>query len=681
MKTKLLSTLFSILFCIIAMQKSKAQVAAIPFTASLDSFVVIAGTTIDAPNVDDVVYQNLPIGFNFNLGGTMHDKMSISTNGNIELDSTGTGMFFSILSGARNNIIAPFGADLIHHNANASLQYLTTGSAPNRVCIVQWLHYSYFGGQGDLNFQVWLYESSNCIRFVYGANNLMSNPLQTQIGLRGTTNLDFIALGDTACNWANAYPYAAITTTFPVSLSCSMPSGFAFHFGYCGGTAVNFGYLTGKVFNDANGNGILDTGEQGIANHVVSIVPGNYYVSSDANGDYVFFFTDSTLTYSITTGGINYWNQTNTPTVISCNPLTQICSGLNLGFQQIPNVHEVSITCPNWPAKPGQPELMPIYYQNNGTVAESDTIVFTMDSLYSFISSVPAPTSINGQTITWAYTNLQPNHGGSIILYLMPSANAVLGDTLYSDLSIAPFNDTVPTNNSLKLNQLLSNAWDPNEKLAEPSGMIAAGTTINYTIHFQNTGNAAAANVTVNDVFDSNLDLLSFHLIGASHPVNFKLDGNVGTFTFYNIQLPDSGSNFAGSNGYVSFSIRTKLALTPLTVINNKAGIIFDSNPAVITNETADTIRLPLAIDVNNTNTYYLNASPNPANSNVVFAFSKSNNEHANLIVTTLLGKVVLTKINITSSESINISSLSAGIYFCTVTSTTGTRTLKLVKQ
>ncbi|MBL0031135.1 MAG: hypothetical protein IPP27_02765 [Bacteroidetes bacterium] len=75
-------------------------------------------------------YQGIPIGFTFNYGGTNHDYMTLNTNGYIQLDSAGTGSFFTILSGSQNNVVAPFGADLIHFNANASLEYTTIGTAP-----------------------------------------------------------------------------------------------------------------------------------------------------------------------------------------------------------------------------------------------------------------------------------------------------------------------------------------------------------------------------------------------------------------------------------------------------------------------------------------------------------------------------------------------------------------------
>ncbi len=663
---------------------SYAQVAAMPFTPALDSFIVVTGTTIDAPNADDANYHNLPIGFDFYYHGTAFHNMTVSNNGYISLDSMANGSFYSPIAGSVNNVISALGADLINHLPGASLQYITVGSAPNRICIIQWLHYSYFYNNGDLSFQIQLYETSNCIRFVYGTNTILSAPYNTQIGLRGDSNLDYIVLGDSTCNWANAYPYPSIQTYFPISTSCNMPAGFAFHFGSClGNGTFNFGYISGKVFNDLNGNGTLDTLEPGIANHIVHITPGNYYVSTDASGNYNFFFTDSTQTYNLNTGGITYWIQTNTPTVLSCNPATQSCSGNNFGLQMIPNVNEVSVTCPNWGARPATLEPMPISYQNNGTSVLSDTITFVMDSLYSFVDASPSPSSVNGLTIKWAYTNLQPGQHASIMLHLMPDSAAVMGNHLNSFLSIGPLNDTIPSNNIVVLHQLISNSWDPNEKLAEPSGMIPSESTIKYSIHFQNTGTAPANNVRINDMLDANLDPLTFNLIGSSHPVNFSMtDNGMITFTFFNIQLPDSGSNFTASNGYVSFSIKTKSALAESTIINNVAGIVFDFNPAIITNITADTIRgnISTSIEAYGNNTAWM-VYPNPSSTNIVFKSITNSISDASLKIMNLEGQVVFEKQNIVSMENIDISNLADGIYICTIQSNKGIETIKLIKH
>jgi len=669
----------TVLFC-----NAKAQAAAMPFSPNLDTFSAITGTVIDTPNADDVNYQNIPVGFDFNYAGNSFDSMVVSTNGYISFNNVNLNSFiYAALSSNNNNIIAPFSTDLMHHLSNASLSYATIGNAPNRSCVIQWYHYSYFPNQGDVSFQIWLNETTNCIKFVYDANTYNS-PHNVQIGLKGSTNLDFIALGDTACSWANAYPFSAINTIFPVSTSCNMPAGFSFNFGICNNeNPLTIGYLTGKVFNDLNGNGTLDLNEPGIANHVLNILPGNYYVSSNANGDYAFFFTDSTQTFNITGAGINYWAQTNSPAVISCNPSSQSCSSLNLGYQAIPGIHEVVINCPSWTVRPGILEPYFINYQNNGTAIESDTITFVMDTLLSFVSSNPTPISVNGQTIQWVYSNLNPAQTACINLNLMPSFNAVMGDIVHSTLSIAPLNDTIPSNNIVYLNQLVTNSFDPNDKLAEPSGMIEAGTKINYTIHFQNTGNAEAYNVSITDTLDQNLDLLSFHLLGASHPCNFTMEGQgIATFTFYNIMLPDSGTDLIGSNGYVSYSVKTKNNLSPLTVINNKAAIYFDFNAPIITNTTADTIQMPVITgEKYHINAYFINAKPNPTNDNVVFAFSSDVSETAQLTIATLDGKMVFSKSNVSSKDIINLSELCAGVYFCNIASKNYSGNIKIIKN
>jgi len=294
------------------------------------------------------------------------------------------------------------------------------------------------------------------------------------------------------------------------------------------------------------------------------------------------------------------------------------------------------------------------------------------------------PLAVNGRVITWAYPPTAPGAGGSIQLWLLPDSSATLGDTLYSSLSIGPFNDTVPSNNILPLHQLLSNAWDPNEKLVSPSGRIAAGTELTYTIHFQNTGNAPAANVVVKDTLDNNLDILSLAVLGSSHPVNFSMNGQgIATFTFYNIQLPDSGSDLQGSNGYVSFRIKTKNGLPAQTVINNIAGIYFDTNPAVLTNTASNIIALdaPLYASGQVIPVYNISAIPNPRNGRVVFRFSDNNQETATLRIYAANGQLVFAQDKLHADESVDLSGLATGIYQACIQNGSIIRQVKIVRQ
>ncbi len=96
MKKNVQRTLLILFFINLMPQISTAQISAIPFTAALDTFSPITGTTVDTQWADDVTYKGIPIGFTFNYGGVSHDYMSLNTNGYIELDSTGTNAFYTI---------------------------------------------------------------------------------------------------------------------------------------------------------------------------------------------------------------------------------------------------------------------------------------------------------------------------------------------------------------------------------------------------------------------------------------------------------------------------------------------------------------------------------------------------------------------------------------------------------
>src|SRR5262249_12589208 len=119
----------------------------------------------------------------------------------------------------------------------------------------------------------------------------------------------------------------------------------------------------------------------------------------------------------------------------------------------------------------------------------------------------------------------------------------------------------------------------------------------------------------------------------------------------------------------------------PLTVINNTAGIYFDYNPAVMTNNVSDTISVATGSVDGGIQTFYLSASPNPSSGNVVFRFSNDAGEKANLIISNVDGTKVINMRNISSTETIDVSKLPSGIYICIVQTSFGEHYLKLVKE
>ena len=132
--------------------------------------------------------------------------------------------------------------------------------------------------------------------------------------------------------------------------------------------------------------------------------------------------------------------------------------------------------------------------------------------------------------------------------------------------------------------------FDPNDKQALPKGVgeehyISPDNDIQYTIRFQNVGTDTAFRVVIRDTISNKLDPSTIIPGPSSHPYDWRLNDNGHlTFIFQNIALPDSTTNPAGSQGFVTFKIAQQHDLPDGTLIENRAGIYFDFNAPIITN-------------------------------------------------------------------------------------------------
>lgn len=139
-------------------------------------------------------------------------------------------------------------------------------------------------------------------------------------------------------------------------------------------------------------------------------------------------------------------------------------------------------------------------------------------------------------------------------------------------------------------------AYDPNDKQGQPLGYgaqhyINQNIPLNYHIRFQNTGTDTAFTVVVIDTIAAHLDPASIRMGASSHSYTWELRENgILVVTFDNIMLPDSNVNERASNGFFKFEIQQQVNNPIGTVITNRAGIYFDFNPPVMTNETFHTI-------------------------------------------------------------------------------------------
>ncbi len=196
-------------------------------------------------------------------------------------------------------------------------------------------------------------------------------------------------------------------------------------------------------------------------------------------------------------------------------------------------------------------------------------------------------------------------------------------------------------------------AIDPNDKTPEPLGVGADGLIDNnqqmeYLIRFQNTGTDTAYTVILRDTLTDLLEMTSLKLGAASHNHTFSIEnGRVLTWTFNNIDLPDSNVNEPLSHGFVQFSVNQVPDLQPGTVIQNRAGIYFDFEAPVITNWAKNTIvdsllaELQVSIFEQYTADGINRIYPNPNNGRVTIDLKDTNGQTAQLKVYTVAGQVV----------------------------------------
>ncbi|MFK8005592.1 MAG: T9SS type A sorting domain-containing protein [Saprospiraceae bacterium] len=147
-------------------------------------------------------------------------------------------------------------------------------------------------------------------------------------------------------------------------------------------------------------------------------------------------------------------------------------------------------------------------------------------------------------------------------------------------------------------------SYDPNDKRAIPTGIgmennIQRNWELDYTIRFQNTGNDTAFLVVLRDTISEHLDLATLNVRSGSHDYFYEINPERELkITFATIELPDSTTNLAESQGFIEYSISPKSDVSFGSVIENTAYIYFDFNAPIITNTVFHTIEKPVVSTV-----------------------------------------------------------------------------------
>ncbi len=333
-----------------------------------------------------------------------------------------------------------------------------------------------------------------------------------------------------------------------------------------------------------------------------------------------------------------------------------------------------------------------IYVQNAYCMPVTGTITLHHSMKYSgtpdFVS--PTPTTITPNTIVWnigALSSTLSGPGHMHYVIYVPGALLTPGDTVQSYVTIDPETGDVDTSdNSDSSIDTVRAGCDPNAIWVKPAGCIASGaasTQLKYTINFENTGNDTAHNIYVMDTLSPYVDANSMRIVMASHEmyttkIKDAAGHNIIKFDFPKINLLDS-SHHGQCDGAVIYTINTIPGLPNGTDIKNRAGIYFDINDVVMTNQVTNGIGCPpvsvgsIQLAVSSPRVY-----PNPAYD--VLNVETDGMAIASYTITNSVGSVVLANTINNRLTPVNIKALPSGLYFINLKGVEGTVVRRFVK-
>lgn len=352
----------------------------------------------------------------------------------------------------------------------------------------------------------------------------------------------------------------------------------------------------GEVFKDFDQDGARDPLEPPQAFAPIRTDPAGVLSWTNSFGRFDLA-VDSGTTYQL-------WPQlpfnlqvTTTPdtAVFQANDTTPIVDSLDFGIGPVVNLHDPALHVTHGALRCDSETYVQVDVDNVGSsVLTGVTVQLQLDPDVLILASLPPADSIVANTIHWSLDSLP---WFAIRQFAAFVRVGPVGSSAQLEAEVR-FDSTSDTLSWLGGTTVVSCAYDPNDKQVLPEGVGIHHAIpidqewLDYTIRFQNTGTDTAFHVLLIDRLSDQLDWASMEILGTSHAltdIHIETDGALH-FRYAHINLPDSGANMAGSQGFVRFRMRPLPGVPHLTIIANSAEIYFDLNPAVITNTVFNTL-------------------------------------------------------------------------------------------
>lgn len=388
------------------------------------------------------------------------------------------------------------------------------------------------------------------------------------------------------------------------------------------------------------------------------------------SGYYQFYVDPGTYTTSLATT-LGYFNVSAPATYTSNFSGIGNIDVANFCLQPSQIIKDLNVVLlPVGEARPGFDSQYQIVYRNVGTTRLSGTVTLNFDDTkLAFESASTTPTSETTNALTFDYVDLDPFETRTVNLIFQIAAPPTtdINDHLLFTTAITPDQtDYSAADNLHVLDQIVIGSFDPNDITCLEGDEILmeqADDYLHYVIRFQNTGTASAINVRIENILNDKLDWDTFQLLNASHTNRVEIkNGNRVSFIFNNIFLPDSNSNEPASHGFVAYKIKAKNTVDVGDLIANQASIYFDFNLPIVTNEALTEIVEENPVDPGEEEpAATVSLHPMPVTD---FLTITSSIAITKVEIYNTLGQRVL----ISNQNSINLSNLTTGMYFCKVT-------------
>jgi len=444
--------------------------------------------------------------------------------------------------------------------------------------------------------------------------------------------------------------------------------------------------IVGYTYKDINNNCIKNKGDSNLVNVPMKLYDNSNNLLSQTytalNGVYDFLDTGATYKVLVDTSGMPYKVQCAHPGADSVLAIKGIDTNINFsltcksGFDVgVQSILDTGLVFPGWlhdlSVVAGD---MSQWYNLDCADKDSGTVEITVSGPVKYVRPGAGALTpiVSGHVFKYHIPNYSAIHNTSAFnLIFKTDTNAKAGDTICAYVTVTPRKDNNPGNNTDQYCYYVVNSHDPNNKEVYPVNVAPNyNGWFTYTIHFQNTGNAAAKNVLIADTLDKNLNVSTFQLINYSHENTVTLSSaGVLTVRFSGINLPDSAANPAGSMGFVQYRIKPKANLPNGTISKNTGYIYFDYNGAIVTNTTQNLFTKSLTSVSTITSHISCKVYPNPSNGIFTIAINQpgtiSETQMVMEIYNVLGEKIYVMPLQqVEGNNTINISNKPAGIYF-----------------